>query len=119
MHEASTSRPDTFRFDIARSDDEAVMVAAGEIDLASSPDLRRELHGMLDDGTRTIVLDLTAVTFIDSSGLGVLVGVLKRVNENGDGGRLELRGLSGPVRRVFEITGLHEVFDVVEPPEPA
>jgi anti-sigma B factor antagonist len=52
------------------------------------------------------------VTFIDSSGLGVLVGVLKRVNETGDDGAFEIRGLTGPVRKVFEITGLHEIFDV-------
>jgi anti-sigma B factor antagonist len=107
-HEASPS----FGYTIARDGNEATVVASGEIDLASSPDLRRELQALLDDGARRIVLDLGAVTFIDSSGLGVLVGVLKRINEEGDEGSLEIRGLNGPVRKVFEITGLHEIFVV-------
>lgn len=99
-----------FECTIARDGAEATVVASGEIDLASSPDLRRELRALLDDGVRRIVLDLGAVTFVDSSGLGVLVGVLKRINEGDGDGSLEIRGLNGPVRRVFEITGLHEVF---------
>jgi anti-sigma B factor antagonist len=107
-HEASPS----FGYTIARDGNEATVVASGEIDLASSPELRRELQALLDDGARRIVLDLGAVTFIDSSGLGVLVGVLKRINEEGDEGSLEIRGLNGPVRKVFEITGLHEIFVV-------
>lgn len=107
-HEAVPS----FGTTVDRDGTEATVVAYGEIDLASSPDLRGELQGLLDDGVRRIVLDLGAVTFVDSSGLGVLVGVLKRINEGGDDGSLEIRGLNGPVRRVFEITGLHEVFVV-------
>jgi anti-sigma B factor antagonist len=100
----------TFEYSTAREGSRATVIAAGEIDLASSPDLRRELQTLLDDGVQSIVLDLGDVTFIDSSGLGVLVGVLKRVKEAGDDGAMSLRGLTGPVRKVFEITGLHEIF---------
>lgn len=101
----------SFRYSVTRDGADATVVAAGEIDLASSPDLRRELQGLLDDGARRIVLDLADVTFIDSSGLGVLVGVLKRINDDGvEDGAFEIRGLGGPVRKVFEITGLHEIF---------
>ena len=71
-------------------------------------------EALLDGGVRTLVLDLSGVTFIDSSGLGVLVGVLKRIEEEGDDGGLEIRGLAGPARKVFEITGLHEVFVITE-----
>ena len=88
--------------------------AAGEIDLASSPELRRVLQGVLDDGARHVVLDFHEVTFIDSSGLGVLVGALKRLNEGGDDGTLEVRGMTAPVRKVFEITGLTEIFAISE-----
>lgn len=104
----------TFQYSVARDGDEATFLAAGEIDLASSPDLRRELQALLDDGVRRIVLDLGDVTFIDSSGLGVLVGVLKRTNEAGNEGALEIRGLTGPVRKVFEITGLHDIFVIAD-----
>ena len=110
QHEASP----TFRCTVARDGDAATVVAEGEIDLASSPDLRSELQALLDGGVRTLVLDLSGVTFIDSSGLGVLVGVLKRIEEEGDDGGLEIRGLTGPARKVFEITGLHEVFVITE-----
>lgn len=107
-HEVSPS----FRYSVAREGSEATVTASGEIDLASSPDLRRELQALLDDGVRRIVVDLGDVTFIDSSGLGVLVGVLKRIKEVEGGGSLEILGLTGPVRKVFEITGLHEIFVV-------
>lgn len=110
QHEVSP----TFRCSVERDGNVATILAAGEIDLASSPDLRSALQALLDDGVRRLVLDLSGVTFIDSSGLGVLVGVLKRVEELGDDGGLELRGLTGPVRKVFEITGLHEVFVVTD-----
>ena len=101
-----------FACTVERDGTRATVAASGEIDLASSPELRRELQALLDDGVRRMVVDLGAVTFIDSSGLGVLVGALKRINEDRDGGSLEIRGLNGPVRKVFEITGLHETFVV-------
>lgn len=102
----------TFGCSVERDGAGATVTASGEIDLASSPDLRRELQALLDDGVRRIVLDLEAVTFVDSSGLGVLVGVRKRIDSDGDDGWLRIRGLNGPVRKVFEITGLDEVFDL-------
>lgn len=105
----------TFRCSIERNGTEATLLAQGEIDLASSPELRRELHSLLDDGVNRITLDLDAVSFIDSSGLGVLVGVLKRIEETPDDGcGLELRNLKGPVLKVFEITGLQQVFVVAD-----
>jgi anti-sigma B factor antagonist len=83
----------------------------GEVDVASSPTMRARIAEMIDDGADTIVLDLTEMTFIDSSGLGVLVGALKRVREL-DRKDLVLTGLQGPPRRVFEITGLTELFTI-------
>jgi anti-sigma B factor antagonist len=65
----------------------------------------------LEQGARTIVLDLGAMSFIDSSGLGVLVGVLKRLKDQ-QGDTIVLRDLQEPVRRVFEITGLTELFRI-------
>jgi anti-sigma B factor antagonist len=88
------------------------LAVAGEIDVATSPELRRELHQLADREPSRIVLDLSDVTFIDSSGLGVLVGVLKRLREQDRDGVLVLEGLRGPVRKVFEITGLTELFTI-------
>jgi anti-sigma B factor antagonist len=58
-----------------------------------------------------IVVDISEMTFIDSSGLGVLVEVLQRRRDAGLGG-IALHGMQEPVRRVFEITGLTDLFEV-------
>lgn len=87
-----------------------VVVVTGEIDVATSPELRRVLNDLVER-SRHVTVDLTATSFIDSSGLGVLVGALKRAREH-DHDDLRLRGLQEPVRRVFEITGLTELFPI-------
>src|SRR6267378_8498675 len=94
-----------------RGDDEWLVAVDGEIDVASSPQLRQELISLIDRGARSIVLDLHSMSFIDSSGLGVLVGALKRLREH-TGDAIVLRGMQDPVRRVFEITGLTELFTI-------
>lgn len=82
----------------------------GEVDLASAPQLRRELYEIIDQGHRWVAIDLSNVDFMDSTGLGVLIGVLKRLRE-GDGS-LALAGIKPAVSRVFEITGLDRIFTV-------
>jgi anti-sigma B factor antagonist len=89
-----------------------ILAVAGEIDVATSPELRRELHQLADREPARLVLDLHAVTFIDPSGLGVLVGALKRLREEDRGDILILEGLQEPVRKVFDITGLTELFTI-------
>jgi anti-sigma B factor antagonist len=84
---------------------------SGEIDVASSPALRAKIGELIDQGAEQIVLELQDMTFIDSSGLGVLVGALKRLREL-DRRDLVLSGLQGPPRRVFEITGLTQLFSI-------
>jgi anti-sigma B factor antagonist len=102
--------PATFETSAGPEPGSATLVVGGEIDVATSPELRRELHRLIDDDATLIVIDLSATTFIDSSGLGVLVGVLKRLRESGRGDALVLTGLQEPVRKVFDITGLTELF---------
>lgn len=88
------------------------VVVRGEVDIAMSPQLRQQLERLAeDDDDEPIVVDVTDMSFIDSSGLGVLVEVLKRRREGG-GAPVTLRGMQEPVRRVFEITGLTELFEV-------
>jgi len=80
------------------------VVVRGEIDVATSPKLRDDLTALIERGARHITLDFDAVTFVDSSGLGVLVGTYKRLRE--DGGSIRIVGAQPSVRKVFEITGL-------------
>jgi anti-sigma B factor antagonist len=84
----------------------------GEIDVATSPALRRALHELVDQGAAEVVVDLSQTTFIDSSGLGVLVGALRRLREADGPETIVLQGLQDPVRKVFEITGLTTVFTI-------
>jgi anti-sigma B factor antagonist len=85
-----------------------VISVAGEIDVATAPQLREALHGVIAQGQSTVVLDLLAVTFLDSTALGVLVGGLKRCRESG--GELHVVVADARIRKIFEITGLDKVF---------
>jgi anti-sigma B factor antagonist len=81
-----------------------IVEVGGEIDLHSAPQLRAELLKAAETVKPRVVIDLSEVTFIDSTGIGVLVGALKRAREKG--GALNFCGIQSRVKRVFEITGL-------------
>lgn len=78
---------------------------AGEIDLRVTDDLRRRLEQELDrTRPRNLILNMSNVTFLDSSGLGVILGRYKRITAQG--GSMALVGVSPAVRRVLEFSGL-------------
>ncbi len=85
-----------------------VVSVGGEIDVYSAPQLRDLVAEYVAQGTYDLVLDLEGVDFLDSTGLGVLVGGLKKVRTHG--GRLELVCSRERVLKVFRITGLSKVF---------
>ena len=84
--------------------DWSVAKVSGDLDIATAPSLREQLVGAVTDGRVHLVLDLTGVGFLDSTGLGVIVGVLKRARTLGGDLRLVCPGTA--VRRVFEVTAL-------------
>lgn len=90
--------------------DAPVLAIRGEVDVSTSAALRDELYGIVDTGARRVVVDCSEMDFIDSSGLGVLVGALKRVREKD--GEIVLRSLNPSARKVFEITGLTKLFTI-------
>ena len=102
---------------VSESDGLAVLSVLGEIDVATAPPLRQRLIGLVDDGWKRIVVDLEGVDFLDSTGLGVLVSVLKRLRTNG--GDLLLVCTRSQVLKVLEITGLTNVFPIFETVEAA
>jgi anti-sigma B factor antagonist len=91
----------------------AVLAIAGEVDLDTAPHVRERLADLADKGIRHVIADLTGVEFLDSTGLGVLVGGLKRLRSNG--GSLTLVIGSDRIVRIFRITGLIAVL----PPSPS
>ena len=82
----------------------------GELDLFTAPNLREMLIQADDRVQPLLVIDLDDVTFMDSTGLGVLIGGLRRARERS--AEMVLVCTSRPVLRVLEITGLHHVFTI-------
>jgi anti-sigma B factor antagonist len=91
--------------------DAPAMTVAGEVDLSSVHILQTELTQLLDLGARSINLDFAGVGFIDSSGLGVLVAAMRRLQDD-RGGRITISATQDSVRKVFEITGLAPMFGI-------
>jgi anti-sigma B factor antagonist len=85
-----------------------VLEVAGEIDVYTAPQLRERLIALVDDGARLVIVDLSRVDFLDSTGLGVLVGGLKRLRSVG--GELVLVCSHERLLKIFRITGLDRVF---------
>jgi anti-sigma B factor antagonist len=87
-----------------------VIAVGGEIDVYSAPKLRERLIALVDAGSYNLIVDMEAVEFLDSTGLGVLVGGLKRVRAHD--GWIDLVCTQGRILRIFRITGLSKVFSI-------
>lgn len=98
------------QIDARTEGDWRVLDVRGEIDLYTSPQLRDAIDREVGGGTPKVLVDLAGVSFMDSSGLGVLVGSLKRSRERG--GELALVCTEGSVLKVLTITGLDRVFPI-------
>jgi anti-sigma B factor antagonist len=91
-------------------DDWTVVSPSGEIDVAAAPRLRELLTDLVNDESVNLVIDLDNTDFIDSTGLGVLVGALRRARSAG--GDVRLACTNSRILKVIDITGLDEVFAV-------
>jgi anti-sigma B factor antagonist len=89
-----------------------VVSLGGEVDLYTAPELKQELHRLVGEGATRLIVDMSATTFVDSTTLGVLLSVLKRVRP--EGGAVVLVCPDPNVRRPFEITQLDLVFAIVD-----
>lgn len=89
-----------------------VVAASGEIDVATAPELRDQLVALITDGSAHVIMDLEDVDFIDSTGLGVLVGAVRRARAaDGD---VRLVCTNSRILKIFGVTGLDEVFTVAD-----
>lgn len=105
------------RVDHSVAADTAEITAQGEIDLATVNTLRATITSALAQGARHVVLHLEGVTYIDSSGLGTLIGAHKRVAASG--GTMTVLCTRPRILRLFAITGLDRVLTVTAPEDPA
>lgn len=94
-----------------------VVAVGGEIDVYTAPQLRERLNDLVADGQYHLVVDMQGVEFLDSTGLGVLVGGLKRVRAHD--GSLRLVCVQEKILKVFRITGLTKVFPIHDTVEEA
>ena len=95
---------------------EAVLGIRGGVDLVSATELRALVEALIDDGHSSVVLDMAAVDFFGAAGLGVIAGLVRRLQPSG--GEVTVRGPSAMVRRLLDITGLAEVVRVELPLSP-
>lgn len=91
----------------------------GEIDLYNARNLKDRVNEFLDDhdDNRNLVLDIMNVKYIDSTGLGILIGIKRRITENG--GNLALVLNEERIIQLFSITGLSNIFSIVSSVEEA
>jgi anti-sigma B factor antagonist len=83
---------------------------SGEVDIYTAPKFKEDMLGLIDQGATELIVDLSEVTFVDSTALGVLIGGIKRMHAVD--GRMALVVTTRPVQKVLTITGLDRVFEI-------
>jgi anti-sigma B factor antagonist len=99
------------------SGDHTVLEVGGEVDVYTAPRLRERLVELVEQGSRHVVVDLSRVEFLDSTGLGVLVGALKRLRAVN--GTFKLVCAHERLLKIFRITALDRVFALYDTVEAA
>lgn len=94
------------------ANDVTTVTVDGQLIVANRQDLKQVVQDALDGGARKLLLDFTPTAYIDSSGLGALVSINKKVREVG--GTLRLAGLNEDLRSLFELTKLDSLFAISE-----
>ncbi|NHM33167.1 anti-sigma factor antagonist [Neobacillus terrae] len=98
------------KIDVKEKDSILAVKVSGEVDAYTAPKLRESIFPLSEKENVKMEIDLTEVSYMDSTGLGVIVGVFKSVRSNN--GEFRLVGLSDRLKRLFEITGLADIIDI-------
>ena len=94
-----------------------LLTLTGEVDLYTAPRFKDDLVALIESDAADVVIDLSGVTFIDSTALGVIISGVKRLHERD--GRLAIVAGSRPVVRILDITGLDRVLTIFDTKEAA
>ena len=103
--------------DTRQHDGITVVDIEGRFDALTTPQIKAELHALIEGGAKNLILNLEKMDFIDSAGLGALVSCLRRTAA--EGGELRLAEVPAFSRSIFELTRLTRVFDVSQTEEQA
>jgi anti-sigma B factor antagonist len=111
---APAASPGSGRLEVDRRAREGthLVVASGELDLATAPELAGELRAAVAEGQGNVVVDLCAVSLMDSSGLTILLNAFRRLTHQARGLNVACR--PGPIRRVFEAAGLDRTLPLFD-----
>jgi anti-sigma B factor antagonist len=90
--------------------DETVLKIEGTLDAVTAPELRSVVDDLVNESRQEVTLDLASLRLIDSSGVGVIVSLFKRVRANG--GQVRITGLRDQPRAIFHLLRLDRVFPV-------
>ncbi|MDW4528998.1 anti-sigma factor antagonist [Rossellomorea marisflavi] len=96
--------------DMKEMDNDIHVKVSGEIDAYTAPKLKESLQPVAEKENCQLIVDLSDVSYMDSTGLGVFVGLFKTVKAGG--GELHLVGLSDRLKRLFDITGLGDIMNI-------
>ena len=99
-----------FEISVSRADGVVIVQVVGDLDCYTAPELRAVLLGLVADGSNEVVLDVGQSSFIDSTGLSVLVGGLRRLRQ--EGGDMVLRAPTPATIALLEITGVIKLFEI-------
>lgn len=91
-------------------DNKVVVLPVGDIDIVTSPDFKEVVLDMFDK-SRNVLIDGEKLEYMDSTGLGVLISLLKKTRSNDS--KLSLTNLKPNIYKLFDITGLNNVFEII------
>jgi anti-sigma B factor antagonist len=100
------------QFLVSRQAEKVVVTIQGEFDAKSAPSVRDQIDGIVEEKPRSVVVDLSALRLIDSTGVGAIVSLFKRTRAYG--GEFQVVGVQGQPRSIFRILRLDRVFGVDE-----
>ncbi len=99
-------------FNVSREGEVTVVDVAGQLIVGNRQQLKKKVLDELEGGARRILVDFTDTAYIDSSGLGILVSLSKKIREAG--GELRLSSLNEDLRTLFELTKLDTLFRIAD-----
>src|SRR5436190_12569874 len=111
------SNPLRLDYEVQRIQDLPVLCVSGEIDIYTAPLFKQAVVNLVAEGNKDVVIDLSGVTFMDSSGFGTLLGATRRLRPTGGG--LHLAGPNSTIQRMLRLTRLDSIMRIYETTEEA